>query len=112
MPKKESSAEVTEQRERLGRGDQLTNGYCFDPDRDPDIFKCGPLEEGVAKGEISVSWDGSIVQNLVTGEVERREARPMTASTMIAPVNAPTAGGASTTATTDNAPAGGRGART
>jgi hypothetical protein len=112
MPK-ESSAEVKTQRERMGRGEQLEAGWCFDPDRDPDVFRCGELEKKVAEGKVSVSFDGARVMDLESGQVTLQKARPMNVGTMTTP-NAPATG--ADTATTDNAAAGtgggGRAART
>jgi hypothetical protein len=109
MPKKGSSAGVDEQRARLGRGEQLEAGWCFDPDREEDVFKCGELEEAVVNDKSSVSFDGSKVVDLATGEVETRKARPMMAGTMTTP-NAPVA--TSPTGGGGRGPAAGAGAGT
>jgi hypothetical protein len=79
------TSEVAEMRARLGRGEQLPAGWTFNPDRDPDVYKATDEELAVANGELSVSWDGRIVTNLATGQVEMRDqpdefkiARPVT----------------------------------
>lgn len=112
---KDKDGGVQEALDRIGRGEQ-PSGYCVDFDRDPPVFPCGDLEEGIAKGDVSVSWDGSKVFDLKTGEMTAREADRgprggggVMGFTPVSP-NTPSAGG--TTVTTDNAPAGGGGTRT
>lgn len=112
---RKDNSDVAAQRARLARGEQLEGGWCFDGDRDPDIFRCNETERAVAAGELSVSWDGTKVLNLKTGEMTEGERIERNRPVTLMEINATTGGGAPTaggdTATTDNAPAGtGRGA--
>ena len=113
--------DLNKERENLAAGRGLSAGVCFNPDRDPDLYECGDDDETakIAKGEISVSWDGRTVTDLKTGEVTTREQPDeykVTRVTTLAEMaeasggSTPDSTGADTQ-TTDNAPAGGRGGR-
>lgn len=70
---KEDAKGADVQRARLARGEQIEAGWCFDPGRNPDLFRCSEEDERVAKGEISRSWDGTSVTDLKEGTTETRE---------------------------------------
>lgn len=62
-------------REIVRDGGRLPPGVCVDFDRYPEEFyACTDLDERVADGEISRSWDGTTVTNLATGKVSRAES--------------------------------------
>jgi hypothetical protein len=61
------------QRERMGRGEQLESGWCYNGDRNPDVFRCSEEDEAVARGDISVSYDGRTVTDLTKGEAVVRD---------------------------------------
>lgn len=111
MPK-----DVDAQRTHMLRGEQLDNGWCYDGDRDPDIFRCGEREEAVARGDTSVSYDGTMVLDLKAGTVKQGKPIERNRPVTLAEMQEATGGKlpattAADTKTTDNAPAGtGRGA--
>ena len=103
---KKDSGGVEEQRRRLRDGEQLQGGWCFDPARDPDIFQCGDVEESVARGDVSVSYDGAFTTDLKTGEVARGDVIQRKKVASFANVGAGVPATAADSVTTDNAPPG------
>lgn len=103
-----------EQRARLARGEQMEAGWCFDPGRNPDFFRCKDEDERVAKGEVSRSWDGTSLTDLKAGTTETRDmpedfrlATPVTLQEVAAASGGGVESAGGDTVTTDNAPAGG-----
>lgn len=96
---KDVSAGVQENRDLFAQGLGPKAGWCYDGDRDPEFFECDELDERVAKGEVSVSFDKTHVLDLSSGELERREApaRAITAPTLVNPVGAGATGADTTT---------------
>jgi hypothetical protein len=107
---KDKDSGVQEALDKIGRGEQ-PSGYCVDFDRNPPVFPCGELEEAVAKGDVSLSWNGDKAVNLKSGDITEREAdrgpRGVAGFTPVTAGGAPAAGG--DTVTTDNSPPGGGG---
>jgi hypothetical protein len=115
---KEDAKGVEEQRARLARGQQIEAGWCFDPGRNPEFFRCSAEDERVAKGEISRSWNGTAITDLKSGVVETRDmpadfrlATPVTLQEVAEASGGAVASAGADTATTDNTPAGGGTAR-
>jgi hypothetical protein len=111
MAKDKDAGGAEGQRARLARGDQLEGGWCFDGDRDPAIFRCGEMEESVARGDVSVSYDGMTVTDLKKGMVSEGEKIERTRPVTLMEMREASGGDlpadtAATTVTTDNAPAG------
>ena len=107
---------MREAEDALRNGTGLPDGVCLDFSRNPAIFACSELDERVAKGEVSVSYDGTRILDLKTGEVTEGEAidRSMPVTLMeIADASGGNTSAATNadTVTTDNTPAGGRGGR-
>jgi hypothetical protein len=108
---------MKEAQEALRDGTRLPTGVCLDFSRNPAIFACSELDKRVARGEVSVSYDGTQVLDLKTGEMTAGEpidrSMPVTLMEMAdaSGGNLPAATNADTV-TTDNAPAGGRGRAT
>lgn len=90
MPdKKATKSEMDSARRALSRGEALPAGLCYDPDRYPEEFyPCSDLEERVARGEVSMSWDGVTVTDLKTGKTEDRDVAPK-----VVPTSTPGPGG-------------------
>lgn len=64
---------IEQEKKNLLEGRGVSAGVCWNPDRNPEFFECSEEEQAVARGEKSVSWDGRIVTDLVTGESETRD---------------------------------------
>lgn len=100
----------------LRDGTRLPTGVCLDFARNPAIFECSELDNRVARGEVSVSYDGTQILDLKTGEMSDGEPIDRSVPVTLMEIadasggNTPAATGADT-ATTDNAPTGGRGGR-
>lgn len=108
---------MNEAREALRDGTRLPTGVCVDFQRNPAIFECSETDKAVARGEISVSYDGTQILDLATGEM--REGKAIDRNVPVTLMEMSEAGSGTgvpatnaDTVTTDNAPAGGRGGRT
>lgn len=102
--KKATKEQVAEARRAISRGEQFPAGLCYDADRYPDEFyPCSELEERVAKGEVSVSWDGTKVTDLKTGETTDRDVAPKVVPTSAPAGQGSVAGTANRTVTTEGA---------
>lgn len=87
---KASKTQMEEARRAVSRGEPIPAGLCYDADRFPEEFyPCSELEQSVAKGEVSVSYDGVTVTDLKTGKVTERDVVPK-----VVPTSAPGPGGA------------------
>jgi len=70
-----SAAEMKEHRRRLTANERLEAGVCYDPARWPnEFFRCSETEQASARGEVSVSWDGTVVQDLASGKIELQDS--------------------------------------
>jgi hypothetical protein len=113
MAKQLSDKVLEDVRVALRNGTGLPDGVCLDFARDPYAFPCSDVEERTAQGEVSVSFDGTQILDLKTGEV--KEGKPIDRSMPVTLMEMADASGGGTpattnadTQTTDNAPAGGR----
>jgi hypothetical protein len=104
---------MEEVRTALRDGSRIPTGVCLDFSRNPYAFPCSDLDKSVANGEVSVSFDGTQILDLKTGEV--KEGEPIDRSMPVTLMEMADASGGGTpattnadTQTTDNAPAGGR----
>lgn len=69
------SVDIAECRRRLANAERMPPGVCYNPDRYPEEFyMCSDLEQAVAEGKVSVSWDGTKVTDLKTGKVTQQES--------------------------------------
>lgn len=102
--KKATKDQLAEGRRALLRGEQIPAGLCYDPDRYPEEFyPCSELEERVARGEVSVSWDGTKVTDLKTGVTEDRDVPPKVVPTSGATGAGTVTGTGNRTVTTEGA---------
>jgi hypothetical protein len=75
MPNKVTKVDLEECRKALATGERWPSGICYNPDRYPEEFyPCTDQDQAVAEGKISVSWDGTKVTDLKTGQVTTQES--------------------------------------
>jgi hypothetical protein len=115
MAKKDEKSGVDAQLDRLREGRQIEAGYCLDFDRDPVIYECSEVEEAVARGDTSLSYDGTKALDLKSGQVEVRDVAPKRAATAnfsVAELGGPVPAASSPTGGGGRGPVAGAGTRT
>jgi hypothetical protein len=99
-----STVDIKECRRRLANAERLPPGICYNADNYPEEFyPCSELEERVAAGEVSVSWDGTKITDLKTGKITTQESTVVRRPDENFLAGAPTTGGPNTTKTTEGA---------
>src|SRR4051812_23343911 len=70
-----ATVDIKECRRRLANAERLPPGVCYNPDNYPEEFyMCSEMEQRAAAGEVSMSWDGTKVTDLKTGQTTRHES--------------------------------------